>query len=115
MAGSRRLGLDRVSLRDRQEDDDGQDREQEDHAGDRRAEAEPAVGARLREVVADRCAERSRQDVGDPEREDRVQREPHVGHVHRRDQRAEQQRRLPVPDGEPLRGQVARRRARART
>ena len=52
-----------------------------------RAEPEPAVVARLREQVAGRCAERPREDVRDPEREDRVELQPVVERGHERDRR----------------------------
>ena len=76
--GSREPRLDPILLRDRQDDHDAQDDEQEDRARHGRAESEAAVDARLREVVADRRAERSRQDECHPERQNRVDAESEV-------------------------------------
>src|SRR6516165_9483054 len=58
----------RVPPGHRQIADEGQDQDEEDRAGADRTEAETAVGARLREVVAERGAQRSGEDVRDPER-----------------------------------------------
>ena len=71
VAGVDALGL--VDLRHGEEHDQGQDHHQEDHAGARRPEAQAAVLVRLRHAVADRGAQRAGQDVGQPEREHRVE------------------------------------------
>ena len=104
---SHRPGGRLVAARDRQEDHHGQDRGQEERAGNDRAEPEAAVGLRLREVVADRRAERAGQDVGDPEREHGVHAQPVVTDSDGGDHPREHQRRERVADAEPLRGEVA--------
>ena len=54
-----------------QEHHGGQNRGQEDDAGDERAEAQATFGAVGGEEVADVRAERAGEDVGQPERQDR--------------------------------------------
>ena len=66
-------GLGLVDLGDGEEHHEGEDHDQEDHAGDSRPEAESTVLLRLGHAVADGRAERAGQDVGQPEREHRVE------------------------------------------
>jgi hypothetical protein len=96
------FGRDPVELRDGQVDDHRQDGEKEGRARYGRTQAEAADVARLGKVVADRRAERTGQDVGGPEGQDRVQPELPVRDTHDSDQCAEDERRLPVPDPELL-------------
>ena len=86
-----------VLLRHREVDDQGEDRGEEDDAGQDRPQAEAGFFDRLGEVVADRGAERPGEDVGEPEGEDRVQLEAEVGDGDDRDRAGE----------DPGRGQVA--------
>src|SRR4051794_15472293 len=68
------LRLRDVAARDREEDDEPQDAGEEDVARARGAKPEAAVLlAVLRHEVADRGAQRARQDVREPERENRVE------------------------------------------
>src|SRR4051812_26213002 len=67
-----------VAARDAEEDDRGEDQAEEDDARCGRSDTEPAVGLRLRELVADRGAEWSRQDVGDPEGRHGIEPQPVV-------------------------------------
>ena len=60
-----------VALRDRDPGDERDEDRERDQADGRVAEVEATVG-RLAEAVSERGAERSRHDVGEPEREDRV-------------------------------------------
>ena len=102
-----RLG--RVLARQAEVGDDDDDRAQEERARHGRPEAEAAVRARLREVVAEGRAERPGEDVGDPERGDGVQVEAVVRDPDRADRRREQDERDEVAEVQPLGGQVARR------
>lgn len=67
-----------VLLRHREVDDQDEDRDQEDDAGQDRAETEAGFFDWLGQVVADRGTQRPGEDVGDPEGEDRVQLETEV-------------------------------------
>ena len=68
--------LDDIDLRDRQVDHGGQDRRQEDDAGQSGAEADALLAAGQGEQITQVGAERASQDVGQPEGEDRVGAEP---------------------------------------
>ena len=102
-----RLGY--IPARQGEVGDDDDDRAEEERARRGRPEAEPAVGARLRQVVAERGAERPGEDVGDPEGGDRVQPEAVVRDGDGGDRGAEEQRGDEIPEAEPLGEQVARR------
>ena len=102
-----RAALRHVFPGQREVGDGDEDRAEEDRARHRRAEAQPAVGACLREVVADRGAERPGEDVGDPEGGDGVQPEAVVRDRDDRDRPREEQRRDQLAEVQPLGGQVA--------
>src|SRR5207244_9801267 len=70
-------------------------------------ETEAAGGPRLREVVAERGAERPREDVRDPECRDGIECEAIVRDGHGGDQAGEDERRQPVPEVEALGGEIA--------
>jgi hypothetical protein len=67
----------------RQNDDTRDDESADDSGGDRPAESKASVVHRLVEEIADRGAERPRQDEGRPEQKDAR----HIGHEIDRDQR----------------------------
>jgi len=95
--------------RDRANEDD--DDREEDRARRRRSETDPAGGDGLREQIAEGRAERSRQDVRDPERDDPVDLEDEVGDRGRCDESGEEERRERIAEVRRLGDQIARRRA----
>ena len=97
---------DDVGLADRQVHDREDDQGEQDQARHRHAEVQPAVGGRLRHEVADRGAQRTGEDVGEPEGEDRVQPES-PGDRDDADEPRAQQAGLEVADAQALGDQVA--------
>ena len=106
------LELDHVLAGDGQVDDRREDREEEDHAGQGRPQAEAALGLREGEPVAEVGAERAGEDVGEPERQHDVRAEPPADHDGEDQRRRQQDRLARRPSGElerPVSGRGAER------
>src|SRR3954452_13837764 len=91
-----------VATADREVADEGEDAAQEQVARAGGPEPEAAGVLGLRHAVADRRAQRASQDVGQPEREDRVPARGEVRNRYARDPPAEQRHRHAVAEGELL-------------
>src|SRR4051794_27354319 len=103
-----RGGFGHIAAGERQVEHEHEDAAQEDVARPGRAEAEPAVlVAVLGHEGADRRAQRPGEDVGQPERQPRVELERIVGDRDQRDDAAEDGDRRAVADRELLGDQVA--------
>lgn len=86
-----------VPATDGQVNHQGCDGRKENHARDDHTQTQATIGDRLGQVVAARCAKRARQDVGNPECQDRVRFEHIISERNDADQGAENQRRCRIP------------------
>ena len=93
----------RAKLRRSYKDDDHC---QEQRAGCGGAHPEPSIGLSLGKLIPERCAQRPSQDVGDPERQDRVRSQP-PGGIGGANHRAENQSAIGEAKSQRLGRQIA--------
>ena len=91
-----------------QMDDQPEDDREEQQAGTHRPQAEPTVRTGLGRVVPEGGSEGARENVRDPERPDGAEVERTVSEGHRGDQGPEDEGGNPVPEAQPLGGEVTR-------